>query len=66
MAYVFCTINDAGEVTLNDEVVKNSDDIIRVLNENDSDCFYCSSSIDFPEEYTDNEETIRFCREIRS
>jgi len=55
-----------------DYVIKSRKDWLEVVEyihsipEHTPQSFQCSSSIDFPEEYTDDKELIELCYDIRS
>ncbi len=54
-------INDQGQLVL----LRWDDTIVPVHSMDDlPDTFYCSSSIDFPEEYTSDPAVIAFCRSL--
>lgn len=57
---IFLTIQDDEVVALND-----FDTRIPLEEITDDDIVLCSSSMDFPEEYTQNKQTIALARQIR-
>lgn len=48
------------------KIVNNFDDFIAFLVECGLSSILCSSSMDFPEEYTDDPKIIALCEKIRS
>ncbi len=72
MKVAFLTIeNNRIEATLNENGNKilvplyTIADYRKMIREYDLYMVQCSSSLDFPEEYTDNENTINLCDQIR-
>lgn len=63
---IYINIEDGKVVVENDNkkiVVNNIEELRKATKGHDA---YVSSSIDFPEDWTDNEDTISLCREIRA
>lgn len=64
---MFLTINDDGQMVLQngdeDIVVTNRSQLAKLLN---GESCMCSSSLDFPDEYTNDPAVIQLCDEVRN
>lgn len=62
---LFATVTKEG-LMVDNELVHSMDDIVHLCVKNGTSRVICSSSVDFPEDYTDDPKVIALCYELRN